>query len=200
MSKRVIRALYDDNTITVYQAYNNTIAGQAVKHKTFVPPFKVERMTWVKPSFLWMMYRSGWATKENQECILAIKIKREGFEWALTNAVLAHHDHTLHGDFKTWQKALKITPVRIQWDPEKDIRLQPLPYRSIQIGLSGIAVEKYIKEWITDIEDITTSCQHIHQLIINDKPEEANALLPAEKFYPIPDQIAQNIDATSGSF
>ena len=200
MSKRVIRALYDDNTITVYQAYNNTIAGQAVKHKTFVPPFKVERMTWVKPSFLWMMYRSGWATKENQECILAIKIKREGFEWALTNAVLAHHDHTLHGDFKTWQKALKITPVRIQWDPEKDIRLQPLPYRSIQIGLSGLAVEKYIKEWITDIEDITTSCQHIHQLIINDKPEEANALLPAEKFYPIPDQIAQNIDATSGSF
>ena len=147
-----------------------------------------------------MMYRSGWATKENQECILAIKIKREGFEWALTNAVLAHHDHILHGDFKTWQKALKITPVRIQWDPEKDIRLQPLPYRSIQIGLSGLAVEKYIKEWITDIEDITTSCQHIHQLITNDKLEEANPLLPAEKFYPIPDQIAQNIDATSGSF
>ena len=199
MSKRVIRALYDDNTITIYQAYNNAIADPAVKHKTFVPPFKVERMTWVKPSFLWMMYRSGWATKENQECILAIKIKREGFEWALANAVLAHHDHTLHGEFKTWQKALKITPVRIQWDPEKDIRLQPLPYRSIQIGLSGIAVEKYIKEWITDIEDVTASCKHIHQLITNDKLEEANALLPTEKFYPIPDQIARNIDATSGT-
>src|SRR5262245_56200485 len=22
-------------------------------------------MSWVKPNFLWMMYRSGWATKEN---------------------------------------------------------------------------------------------------------------------------------------
>jgi hypothetical protein len=55
MSKRVIRALYDDNTITVYQAYNNDIAAPAVKHKTFVSPFKVERMTWIKPSFLWMM-------------------------------------------------------------------------------------------------------------------------------------------------
>ncbi|MBO9200197.1 MULTISPECIES: DUF4291 domain-containing protein [Niastella] len=200
MSKRVIRALYDDNTITVYQAYNNIIAAPAVKQKTFVsPPFKIERMTWIKPSFLWMMYRSGWATKENQECILAIKLKREGFEWALNNAVLAHHDHTLHGDFKTWQKALKITPVRIQWDPEKDLFLQPLPYRSIQIGLSGIAVEKYINDWITDIEDITPSCQHIHQLLLSKNIDEANALLPAEKFYPIPDQIAKNIDATSGT-
>ena len=199
MSKRVIRALYDDTTITVYQAYNNAIADLAVKHKTFVPPFKVERMTWIKPSFLWMMYRSGWATKENQECILAIKLKREGFEWALANAVLSHHDHTLHGEFKTWQKALKITPVRVQWDPEKDIHLQPLPYRSIQIGLSGIAVEKYINEWITDIEDITPHCKQIHQLITNRKVDEANALLPVEKYYPIPDQIAQNIDATSGA-
>ncbi len=190
--------MYDDNTITVYQAYNNTIADKAVKHKRFVPPFKVERMTWIKPSFLWMMYRSGWATKENQECILAIKLKRDGFEWALSNAILAHHDHTLHGDFNTWQKALKITPVRIQWDPEKDIRLQPLPYRSIQIGLSGIAVEKYVNEWITDIEDITASCKQIHQLITNDKMEEANTLLPVEKFFPIPDAIAKIIDATSG--
>jgi hypothetical protein len=199
MSKRVIRASYDDNTITVYQAYNNAIADPAVKHKTFVSPFKVERMTWIKPSFLWMMYRSGWAAKENQECILAIKLKREGFEWALANAVLAHHNHTLHGEFKTWQQALKITPVRIQWDPEKDIHLQPLPYRSIQIGLSGIAVEKYINEWITDIENITPYCRQIHQLITSHKIEEANALLPVEKYYPIPDQIARNIDATSGA-
>jgi hypothetical protein len=201
MSKRVIRALYDEYTITVYQAYNNKIAEPAVKHKTFVsPPFKKERMTWIKPSFLWMMYRSGWATKENQECILAIKIKREGFEWALSNALLAHHDHTLHGDFKTWQKALKTTPVRIQWDPEKDINLQPLPYRSIQIGLSDIAVEKYISEWITDIEDITSHCTKIHQLVTSNKTDEANAFLPVEKFYSIPDQIAVNIDATTGGF
>jgi hypothetical protein len=38
-------------------------------------------MTWIKPSFLWMMYRCGWATKPGQERVLAIQITREGFEW-----------------------------------------------------------------------------------------------------------------------
>jgi len=201
MSKRVIRAQYDDTTITVYQAYNNAIAQLAAKHKTFIsPPFKIDRMTWIKPSFLWMMYRSGWATKENQECILAIKIKREGLAWALENSCMAHYDHTRHSSTKAWQDAMKRSPVRIQWDPEKDIFLQPLPYRSIQIGLSGIAVEKYVSEWIADIEDITAQCKNIHQLIVNGKTEIAMALLPVENFYPLPDTVASKIDATELPF
>ena len=99
--QREIRAQYDAETITVYQAYNAAIASTAVASQTFVaPPFKMNRMTWVKPSFLWMMYRSGWATKANQEHVLAITIKRSGFEWALQNACLSHYDgqlHTSHG-------------------------------------------------------------------------------------------------------
>lgn len=67
MKKQEIRAVFDDSTITVYQAYNKYIATAAVKAQTFVPPFKTDRMTWIKPSLLWMMYRSGWATKENQD-------------------------------------------------------------------------------------------------------------------------------------
>lgn len=199
MSKRIIRAQYDDKTLTVYQAYNKEIAQPAVQHKKFIsPPFKMDRMTWIKPSFLWMMYRSGWATKENQECILAIKIKREGLAWALENSCLAHYDHKLHESSKSWQQELKRSPVRIQWDPEKDIYLQPLPYRSIQIGLSGIAVEKYVSEWITDIEDITANCKTIYQLIATGKIAEAQELLPAETFYPLPDPIVSHIDATTG--
>lgn len=50
-----------------------------VKNNKFGQKFKMDRMTWIKPSFLWMMYRSGWATKKDQERILAIDIKREGF-------------------------------------------------------------------------------------------------------------------------
>lgn len=41
----------------------------AVKHQKFVSPFKVDRLTWIKPSFLWMMYRCGWVQKEGQELI-----------------------------------------------------------------------------------------------------------------------------------
>jgi hypothetical protein len=87
MMFREIRAQYDDELITVYQAYRKEIAVSAVENQKFVsPPFKMERMTWIKPSFLWMMYRAGWASKEGQEHILEIQIRREGFEWALENA------------------------------------------------------------------------------------------------------------------
>lgn len=199
MSKRIIRAQYDDNTITVYQAYNNSIGLSATRKKTFAAtPFKMERMTWIKPSFLWMMYRSGWATKEDQECILAIKIKRDGLAWALENSCLAKYDPQLHASSSDWQQELKRSPVRIQWDPEKDIHLQPLPYRSIQIGISGIAVEKYVAEWITDIEDITANCKQIYQLLSEGKTEQARELLPVENYYPLPDNIVTKINATTG--
>lgn len=76
MNERIIRALYDEDTITIYQAFNEQIAKSALEHQTFVsPPFKMERMTWIKPSFLWMMYRSGWATKDNREKYFSYKNK-----------------------------------------------------------------------------------------------------------------------------
>lgn len=83
---RQIRALYDATTITVYQAYSPAIADAALRAGAFVPPFKEARMTWIKPSFLWMMYRSGWGTKPGQERTLAVRITREGFEAALADA------------------------------------------------------------------------------------------------------------------
>jgi len=72
-----IRALYDRDTITVYQAYNQQIAQLAVQQQKFVSPFSFHRMTWIKPSFLWLMERSHWATKSNQNHILAIRIQRD---------------------------------------------------------------------------------------------------------------------------
>jgi hypothetical protein len=159
------------------------------------PPFKKGRMTWIKPSFLWMMYRSGWATKENQERILAIKIKREGFEWALRNSCLSHFNETIYSSHNDWKEILKNSPVRIQWDPEKDIFFQSLDHRSIQIGLSGIAVEKYIGNWIVSIDDITESCKELHQLIIENKIDQARDLLPNEQLYPLPENIASKINS-----
>ena len=87
---RQIRAEFNEHTIPVYQAYGNSIADSAIGLGTFIsPPFSMERMTWIKPSFLWMMYRSGWGMKDpNQNRILALDIKREGFEWALKHSVL----------------------------------------------------------------------------------------------------------------
>jgi hypothetical protein len=180
-----IRAVFDTESITVYQAYRKEIAIAAVSNQKFVSPFKKDRMTWIKPSFLWMMYRCGWATKEGQEHVLAIKIKREGFDWAVKNGCLSHFDASIYKNEQMWREVLRTTSVRIQWDPEKDINLNNLSYRSIQIGLSGQAVDKYVNEWTVGIEDITEYCQMIYHLIRNGEIEKAEEMLPDEKVYKV---------------
>ncbi len=182
--QRQIRALFDASTIRVYQAYSHQIADAALAHGTFVsPPFKIDRMTWVKPSFLWMMYRSGWGFKDaGQTRILAIDISREGFEWALANSCPSHPDDAMTHD--DWQRLKAMSPVRIQWDPERDLHLNALPYRSIQIGLSKAAVELYVSQWIQRITDITDMSHAIHRLISRNDFDAAHAMLPNEAVYP----------------
>jgi hypothetical protein len=155
-SENVIRAAYSDSTIRVYQAYRPEIALPALEAGRFVPPFSMNRMTWIKPSFNWMMYRSGYASKSEQEVVLGIDITRQGFEWALKNAALTRFTPSVHASFEQYKNLLRARPVRIQWDPERDWRLGSMAdVRSIQIGLSGEAVERYVNEWVTRIEDAT---------------------------------------------
>lgn len=180
-----IRALYDEHTIRVYQAYSDTIADSALAHRTFVsPPFKMERMTWIKPSFLWMMYRSGWGQKDAaQKRILAIDITRDGFDWALVHSCLSHFEKGRYATYEEWQRIKEDSPVRIQWDPERDIHLQPLPYRTIQIGLSAEAVTLYATSWIQSITDVTPLAHDIHALVNTGRTKEAQRMLPHEEPY-----------------
>jgi hypothetical protein len=186
---RQIRALFSAQTITVYQAYSPAIAIPAAQAGRLVAPFKRERMTWIKPSFLWMMYRSGWASKPGQEHVLAIEIGRDGFEWALARSCLSHYDSDHHADHQSWAQQLKSSPVRIQWDPERSVQMQQLPYRSLQIGLSGEAVDRYLDEWTVGITDVTPLAHEIHGLVRRGNLDEATSLLPKEQPYPIPASI-----------
>jgi hypothetical protein len=190
-----IRARYSADTITVYQAYSPEIARPAVAAGRFVPPFKRERMTWIKPSFLWMMYRCGWTAKPGQEHVLAIEITREGFEWALAHACLSHYDRDQHSDRVTWARELKASPVRVQWDPERSLHLKPLPYRSLQVGLSGEAVDRYVGDWAVAVTDVTALARRIQGLLRAGDERAAEALLPVEEPYPLPAGLAAGIDA-----
>ncbi len=178
-----IRAVYDDKVIRVYQAYSDVIADSALANGRFVsPPFKMERMTWVKPSFLWMMYRAGWGYKEpGQSRILAIDISRDGFEWALANSCPSRAETSMSQD--EWEALKHASPVRVQWDPERDLDLQPLPYRAIQIGLSREAVQRYVHEWICNITDVTPLAHEICRLVQQRRLDEARAALPVERVY-----------------
>ncbi len=196
LPQQQIRAVFDDETIVVYQAYPSEIAAAAVREQTFVPPFKMERMTWIKPSFLWMMYRAGWGEKKGQERILRIRISREGFEWALANSALSHFQPEIHDSQEAWQKDVKCAPVRIQWDPERSLKLERLDYRSIQIGLGVQAVPRYVKGWIVSIEDCTNLAKAIQLAVQRQQWLEVKTLLPSEQPYPLPPEIALKVAAS----
>ncbi|WP_419995969.1 DUF4291 domain-containing protein [Streptomyces boninensis] len=192
---REIRAQYTQDSVVVYQAYPAEIADPALRAGTFVPPFRMGRMTWIKPSFLWMMYRSGWATKVNQERILAITITRQGFEWALAHSCLSSFDSSVYASRDEWQSLLKQSPVRIQWDPERDIHLEPQPNRAIQIGLSGEAVDKYVGEWIVSIEDVTSLAYRVHDAETHGQVDLAMQMLPVETAYPVSESLRGKLGA-----
>ncbi|MER5793798.1 DUF4291 domain-containing protein [Streptomyces sp. NPDC001980] len=191
--QHVIRAAYAESTITVYQAYSPEIGLPAVREGHFAGGWKRDRMTWIKPSFLWMMYRCGWGTKAGQETVLSVEISRAGFEWALRHACLSSYVRGLHPDRATWQRQLKRAPTRVQWDPERDLRLRPLPCRSLQLGLSGEAVRRYADEWTVAIRDVTPLAHEVHALVSAGDLTSAARLLPQEHSYPLGDELLAHL-------
>lgn len=185
--EKEIRAFYTEDFIRVYQAYSDNIADSALDNKSFVsPPFSMSRMTWIKPSFLWMMYRSGWGKKDyNQSRILAIDLSHQGFKEILSQGILSKHQHHETEQNTEWKRKIKESDVVIQWDPERDIFLNKLNYRTIQIGLRNQAVIDYCQKWIVNISDLTKDVRHIYKLIKSDNVSEAIGLLPKERVYDV---------------
>ena len=190
-----IRADYDRTSIVVYQAYGPAIAQPAVKQGRFVPPFSRSRMTWIKPSFLWLMARSNWARKPGQEMVLAVRITRTGWEEALSQAVPTHADHRVFRGTQEWRTAFRHARVHVQWDPERTLRGQRLDQRSIQVGLSRHVIDHYVDDWVLDIQDLTPRVRKIHRLLNDGSPAKARRLLPPERLYPVSEEIAARIGA-----
>lgn len=110
-----IMAHHDDETVVVYQAYRPAIGEFAVHHgRLDGPDFSLNRMSWVKPNFLWMMYRSGWGTKVGQEITLGLRIRRRFFDQLLRAAVPSGFDAAAFSDRETWQQAVQASEVRLQ--------------------------------------------------------------------------------------
>ena len=191
-----MRAEFGPDHLTVYQAYRPEIADAALAAGAFVAPFGLDRMTWIKPSFTWMMYRCGWGTKPGQERVLAVRIDRAAFDRALASSCLSHHDPAVHGSHDAWREQVRRTQVRVQWDPERSVDLQRLSWRAIQVGLSGEATARYAREWIADITDVTDLAHRVHRLVDARDLDGARALLPVESPYPLPPDAARAVGAS----
>lgn len=178
---RHILAQYDDQSIIVYQAYRPSIGHDAVEHQRFGGEWSLDRMSWIKPNFLWMMYRSGWGTKPGQEVVLAVRIQRAGFDQILAAAIHSSYVPEIYSDRNEWKTRGKRSDVRLQWDPDHGPRGAKQERRAIQLGLRGATLARYASEWIISIEDLSGLCARQRTRGLDELET------PRERVYPVPD-------------
>lgn len=151
-----ILAHFDAKTIVVYQAYRPSIANYAIEHGQLGgPEFSFARMSWIKPNFLWMMYRSGWGTKDGQEMTLGLRISRLFFDELLDRAVASSFSKDGFADQAAWARAVAESDVRRQWDPDHDPSGGRLERRAIQLGLRGEALRRLATTELIEVIDMS---------------------------------------------
>ena len=182
---RHILAQFDQETLIVYQAYNPTIGTFAARHGYFGGDFSFNRMSWIKPNFLWMMFRSGWGTKPGQEVTLAVRLRRDAFDSILAQAVHSTFVPEVYSIHQRWKEQLAHSPIRLQWDPDHDPQGVKQDRRAIQLGLSGEVLKKYAREWVVEIEDISdfVASQREHA-----QKADRHLVTPREEIYPVTDE------------
>lgn len=190
---REIRADFDRDSVVVYQAYGDSIADPSVAAKRFAPPFSWGRMTWIKPSFLWLMERSNWGKKSGQERILAVRIRRSRWDRALSLGVLTSYSPEIHSGQEQWREQFEAAKVHVQWDPERSMDGKKLQHRAIQVGVSRHLIREYTDDWILDLSDVTPLTRKIKAALTSGNRRRAKELLPAEKAYPVEAAVARRL-------
>lgn len=179
---QVILAQQKAEQILVYQAFNHKIADFAVKNQYFGGNhYRYSRMSWIKPNFLWMMFRCGWASKPNQERVLGIWMNKTDFETILSEAAYSSYKSEIYGSQEKWKEDLAQKTVRLQWDPDHDIYGQKQERRAIQLGLKGDILKKFGTTMIKEIIDVTNFVKEQKQKIDTKRLNEIE--VPKELLY-----------------
>lgn len=178
----------NEDKVVFYQAYKPSIAAFAVENQILGgSEYSYRRMSWIKPNFLWMMYRCGWAEKDNQERVLALWVKKTVFKHILDNAVLSSFNPQYHDSRESWQSELDSKDVRLQWDPDHDPYGNKITRRAIQLGLKGEILEKFGNRDIDLIEDITAFVREQKRLLDTNQLEKLT--IPLERVWELKDVV-----------
>jgi hypothetical protein len=178
---RHILAQFDDHTVVVYQAYRPAIGLFAAETGSFGGEFSFSRMSWVKPNFLWMMYRSGWGTKEGQEFTLGLRIRRAFFDSLLAQAVPSTWDRSLFTEEADWSRAVGRSSVRLQRDPDHHPSGAKLERRAIQLGLRADILDAFACRELVEVLDISDFVAKQRAILLSDGVSDL--VTPRERVY-----------------
>jgi len=179
-----VLAQFSADSVVVYQAYSAEIGLFAAEHQYFDKGFSFNRMSWIKTSFLWMMHRSAWGRKPDQEIILAIYLKRDYFNKILASAYPAKNIYSVSDE--EWTEGLQASAVRLQWDPDYDPYSRAQARKTIQLGLRHHMLLPFNGEGIHKIENISDFVSSQKRLLEKNCLEELQ--IPVEIIYPLYEQ------------
>lgn len=138
-----------------------------------------------------MMYRSGYSYKDaGQERVLALRMTHEHFRRLLAQAVVCRGQRLSEEE--------RGMGVRVQWDPERGPGMEVLPYRSIQVGISGEVGRGWVEEGIVGIEDVTERARRLREVVgreggvgLGELVERG--LVPRERVYDVPEELRERL-------
>lgn len=188
---RHILAQYDEESIIVYQAFNPKIANYALKNQRFGGEYSFSRMSWIKPNFLWMMYRSGWGIKAGQEFILALRLKKAFFDDVLIEAGWSSFSTERYQNHEEWKTHVQNTEVRLQWDPDHSPDGSKEERKAIQLGLKDKMLAKLNDEGIIEIINMNSLLEEQRAIALSGNWE--NLKTPAERVFFPSNKAKQNI-------
>lgn len=186
--KNIIYAEHDEEGVYVYQAFKPKTVEFAVKNGTFGKGFGLERLSWIKPSFGWILRRSKYASQHRMTAIAKIKLHHWAWLEILNQSIPTHFDDRIFKNEDDWQRALNASSVIHQWDPERDLVGRRLPRQSIQVGLRGDTLKKYVTDYIIKVEDVTPLAVEIGRLVKARKRNMPDAT-PVEELYTLEDEL-----------
>lgn len=146
-------------------------------------------MSWIKPNFLWMMYRCGWCAKENQERVLGLWLRKSDFESILLGAVNSTFVQEQFLSQEAWKKALASSEVRLQWDPDHNPFGNPIARRAVQLGLRGEVLRTFGQSQLTRITDMTPFILEQNKWVKERQLEKL--LVPVERVYTFDNEKAR---------
>jgi len=142
----------DRDTIVVYQAYSHAIADAALEAKRFrravlVPPNDVDQaVVFVADA------SEQLGAEERQERTLAVRIKRSGWEKALSLAVLTSFEPCRFcGRARNGKKRSAMRRCICNGPRTIAFAAGRCPLSSVQVGLSRHVIEEYVADWVVEI-------------------------------------------------
>lgn len=180
--RRAVQATFDSSVVVVWQAHSHEVADAALRNGQFGGRlWRTDRVTRFRLSLPSLLARNGWATRPGRERILAVALRREGFDAMLRQAVHAGYEPDIYPTRNSWHLATRYGHVVVAWHSDVDPAGGELERDTLRMGVRDATLERFTRDWVVAVEDWTP-------WVVENRGRVGAALpVPVLSGYPLPE-------------